>query len=152
MGDAVSVLWVWLVVGGVTFAVGSVLALVGFASMSKPRLKQRQSFLAPILVVDALDPDLRVVYSQTMVLDARWDVEHPEQPSPRLGAEIRRLVVEVQAARRAGASPDIDWSNVLECGDDWLAAKRRVQTVRDRLQNDERPVMPPSASRSPHTD
>ncbi|MEZ4458581.1 MAG: hypothetical protein R3E66_02410 [bacterium] len=147
-----SVLWVWLVVGGVTFAVGSVLALVGFASLSKPRLTPRQSFLAPILVVDALDPDLRVVYSQSMVLDARWDVEHPGQPSPRLGAEIRRLIVEVQAVRRTGGAPAIAWGELLECEDDWSAAKRRVQAVRERLKNDERPVMPASVSRSPGPD
>lgn len=126
-----------LLVGVLMLVVGGVSARVAWVAWRKSPTSQ-QSFLAPVLIVDALDVDLRVPYLKTMVLDARWDAEFPDQDSPHLGAEIRRLVLEVQAERRAGRDLDVAWSELVEPGDDWFAQKTKVRRLRESISGKKR--------------
>ena len=87
-------------------ASGTLLVVWGAAKLSARHGAERaQSFLAPTLAVDALDSDLRVIYLQTLVLDARcqdrFGDEHAAAWSP-LGRELRRSIVAVQAGRHRG--------------------------------------------------
>ena len=92
--------------GATSMASGTLLVVWGAAKLSARHGAERaQSFLAPTLAVDALDSDLRVIYLQTLVLDARcqdrFGDEHAAAWSP-LGRELRRSIVAVQAGRHRG--------------------------------------------------
>ena len=128
-----------LFLGGATLVVGSVLTLVGLATMQANRKPSRQSFLAPVLAIDALDADLRVAYSKTMVLDARSCAEEKTIEENGLGAEIRRLILAIQAARGRGQEVEIDLSACLEPIGDWCEHKEKVRVLRLQLKKENRP-------------
>ncbi len=128
-----------LIVGSVTLVAGSALTLVGLATMQANRQPSRQSFLAPVLAIDTLDADLRVAYSKTMVLDARACAEDRSVEENGLGAEIRRLILAIQAARGRGEDVQVDLLGLVEPIGDWCAQKEKVRALRLRIKKEERP-------------
>lgn len=92
--------------GATSMASGTLLVVWGATKLSSKQATERvQSFLAPTLAVDALDPDLRVIYLQTHVLDARCQDrfgDHEAETWSPLGRELRRSIVAVQAGRHRG--------------------------------------------------
>jgi len=130
----VQVEWIILLIGGATLVVGGALTLVGLATMLTQRRPSQQSFLAPVLAVDALDPDLRVAYSKTIVLDAQASAEDKSVEASGLGAEIRRLILETQAARGRGEAIEVDLLGLVEPIGDWREQKKKVRALRQTYQ------------------
>ncbi len=126
--------WILLILGGATLVGGSALALVGLTTMMGQRRPSNQSFLAPVLAVDALDADLRVAYSKTIVLDARASAESISEADWGLGAEIRRLILEIQAARGRGQAIEVDLMALVEPIGDWGEHKKNVRALRHANQ------------------
>jgi hypothetical protein len=135
----VQVEWILLIVGGVTLVAGSALTLVGLATLQANHRPSRQSFLAPVLAIDALDTDLRVAYSKTMVLDARACAEDRSIEENGLGAEIRRLILAIQVARGRGEDIQVDLLGLVEPIGDWSAQKKTVRALRFQIKKEERP-------------
>lgn len=131
--------WILLIVGSLTLVAGSALTLVGLATLQGNRNPSRQSFLAPVLAIDALDADLRVAYSKTMVLDARACAENRSIEENGLGAEIRRLILAIQAARGRGEDIQIDLLGLVEPIGDWCDQKEKVRSLRLQIKKEERP-------------
>lgn len=125
--------WIFLWVGVGMFGVGTTLAWIASQTLRRPPLPSRQSYLAPVLAIDVLDTDLRVAYARTLVLDARSD-EDPLIREIGLGAELRRLILEIQASRQAGEPIEVMLSELLEVEDDWAARKAEVRLLRERLR------------------
>jgi len=129
-------------IGAATAAagVGLVVWSATAAASSDPLDAPRESLLAPTLAVDTLDSDLRVAYMRTLVLDARMQVRHGEQPT-ELGRELRRGLVALQAIRHAGdAHPtsipllelidlacDAADGDLPSPWDDWLAESKSMR-------------------------
>lgn len=126
--------WILLILGGATLVAGSALAMVGLSTMLGQRRPPNQSFLAPVLAVDALDADLRVAYSKTIVLDARASAESRGAEDSRLGAEIRRLILEIQASRGRGQAIEVDLMALVEPIGDWREHKEIVRAMRQTNQ------------------
>lgn len=132
------------VLGALTAAAGAGLVVWGATTIaSRNSDGTGASLLAPTLAVDTLDPDLRVAYMRTLVLDARVQTRFGESPASPLGRELRRAIVGVQARRHAGADEDLlgDVEEVLdvaaaavEQGDlpdeRWTAWIRRARALR----------------------
>lgn len=125
--------WVVLAVGMATLFAGASLAVLGSRAFASARVPLRHSFLSPILAMDVLDADLRVAYARTLVLDARAD-EDLVRARIHLGAEIRRLILDVQAVRASGRWAQIDWDAIVEPPDDWAAHKVWVRSVREDVK------------------
>lgn len=96
---------------------GTLLVLWGTSKLTKSGTDGRaESFLAPTLAVDALDDDLRVIYMQSLVIDARCNARYgsdcAEVWSP-FGREIRRGLVACQAKRHAGEADAAQYAEEL---------------------------------------
>lgn len=126
--------WIFLWVGVGMFGVGTTLAFIAARSLRRPIRPSAQSYLAPVLAIDVLDADLRVAYARTVVLDARADgVESTREIG--LGAEIRRLILEIQAARQAGEAIEVGLDDFFEGEEDWAGRKARVRAMRAELRS-----------------
>lgn len=91
-------------IGAATAAAGAGLVVWGATAAAQMRERRGppQSLLAPTLAVDTLDPDLRVAYVRTLVLDARVQVRGGTTGTAALGRELRRALVGLQALRHRG--------------------------------------------------
>ncbi len=90
--------------GAATAAAGAGLVVWGAINVAgRGAARTGDSLLAPTLAVDTLDPDLRVAYMRTLVLDARLVARGIGTPS-LLGRELRRCLVALQAIRHAGGT------------------------------------------------
>ena len=91
--------------GALTALLGAGIIAWGATALGSARSGGRsESLLAPTLAVDALDPDLRVMYMRTLVLDARCQARYGDGSWDTLGRELRRLLVLEQAERTADGS------------------------------------------------
>lgn len=94
-------------IGAATAAAGVGLVVYSASAASTERSSgTSESLLAPTLAVDTMDPDLRVAYMRTLVLDARLQARNGEAPTA-LGRELRRCLVSLQARRFAQQTTDL---------------------------------------------
>lgn len=94
-------------IGAAVAASGVALILWAIRALHASRTGGRSdSFLAPTLVVDTLDPDLRIAYMRTLVIDARGAAR---TGAPyEIGRQLRRAITAVQALRFADGDENIE--------------------------------------------
>ena len=118
--------------GAATSMGGVALVVWGAKILAQSRSQgASESLLAPTLAVDTLDPDLRIAYMRTRVVDARESARNTASP---IGRELRRGLVAVQAARFAGQRTPLEAQLLTMVDDvcDELSAHTLPEADRER--------------------
>lgn len=90
------------IIGVLSMLAGVALITWGARRLGKSPDPRADSLLAPTLAIDTLDPDLRVLYTKTLVLDAKCEAHYGSERRAdwsAMGRELRRALIAEQSRR-----------------------------------------------------
>jgi hypothetical protein len=100
------------ILGALSMLAGVGLVIWGARHLGSDSDPRADSLLAPTLAADTLDPDLRVLYARTLVLDAQCQRHYGDDDRAQwsvMGRELRRALVATQSRRIRGVdAPSAD--------------------------------------------